>query len=93
MGFYNETINRFRGPMISQTEFNLSDNTYPNTPAEYNGWSDWTPWNCALWIGNSMGYYNLAITCRDYIQFINEVGPSTPDGALWVQANYDEMQQ
>ena len=39
-----------------QTAINLTDT--PKT--EYNGWSDWTTWNCALWIGGDEGLYNIA---------------------------------
>ena len=42
--------------MITQTSFNLTD----MPKREYNGWSDWTTWNCALWIGNDQGFYNEA---------------------------------
>ena len=45
-----------------QTKLNLTD-----TPKrEYNGWSDWTTWNCALWINNEKGLYEIAKDCRDY---------------------------
>ena len=68
--------------MITQTSFNLTD--LPKR--EYNGWSDWTTWNCALWIGNDQGFYNEAKYSVDYIDFINSVidfYPTTPDGAKW----------
>ena len=55
--------------MITQTAFNLTD----MPKKEYNGWSDWTTWNCALWIGNDQGFYNEAKYSVDYIDFINSV--------------------
>ena len=45
-----------------QTKLNLTDT--PKT--EYNGWADWTTWNCALWIGGDEGLYNIAKDCEDY---------------------------
>ena len=52
-----------------QTAINLTDT--PRT--EYNGWSDWTTWNCALWIGGDEGFYNMAKDCRDYGEFVDFV--------------------
>ena len=78
--------------MITQTAFNLTD--LPKR--EYNGWSDWTTWNCALWIGNDQGLYNMARNCVDYIDFINNVIdflPKTPDGAIWDEADVFEMNE
>ena len=78
--------------MITQTSFNLTD--LPKR--EYNGWSDWTTWNCALWIGNDQGLYNMARNCVDYIDFINNVIdflPKTPDGAIWDEADVFEMNE
>ncbi len=78
--------------MITQTAFNLTD--LPKK--EYNGWSDWTTWNCALWIGNDEGLYNMARNCVDYIDFINNVIdflPKTPDGAIWDEADVFEMNE
>ena len=75
-----------------QTAINLTDT--PRT--EYNGWSDWTTWNCALWIGGDEGLYNLAKDFRSYGQFIEimtDMGMlKTPDGAKWDEADYAEMQ-
>jgi len=79
--------------MITQTAFNFTD--LPKR--EYNGWADWTTWNCALWIGNDQGLYNLAKDCVDYIDFINnclEFGlKKTPDGAEWDEADVFEMNE
>ena len=80
--------------MITQTSFNLTD--LPKR--EYNGWSDWTTWNCALWINNDQGLYNIAKDdCEDWFDFIaamSEYGMNkTPDGAKWTEADYDEMSE
>ena len=78
--------------MITQTSFNLTD----MPKKEYNGWSDWTTWNCALWIGNDQGFYNEAKYSVDYIDFINSViefYPTTPDGAKWDEADVIEMNE
>ena len=76
-----------------QTKLNLTD-----TPKkEYNGWSDWTTWNCALWIGGDGGLYNEAKFSHSYGEFIatmQEFGMmETPDGAKWEEADFEEMQE
>ena len=82
--------------MITQTSFNLSD-LKDNGYREYNGWSDWTTWNCALWINNDEGLYNIARHCEDWFDFIvamQDFGMNkTPDGAKWTEADYDEMSE
>ena len=80
--------------MITQTAFNLTD----MPKKEYNGWSDWTTWNCALWINNDYGLYSIAKDdCEDWFDFIvamQEHGMNkTPDGAKWTEADYDEMSE
>ena len=76
-----------------QTAINLTDT--PRT--EYNGWADWTTWNCALWIGGDEGLYNEAKFSRSYGEFattMQELGmDKTPDGAKWDEADYTEMQE
>ena len=66
-----------------QTAINLTDT--PRT--EYNGWSDWTTWNCALWIGNDEGLYEWAKGIRNsemFIELMREFDmKKTPDGAKW----------
>ena len=52
--------------MINQTSFNLTD--LPKKT--YNGWADWTSWNCALWVGGDEGLYNLAKDCDSWFDFI-----------------------
>ena len=76
-----------------QPKLNLTD--LPKK--EYNGWSDWTTWNCALWIGGDEGFYNMARDCKTYgefVDFVTEVYMAkTPDGAKWVEADFAEMQE
>ncbi len=77
-----------------QTKLNLTD--LPKR--EYNGCSDWTTWNCALWIGGDEGLYNIAKDCRDYIEFLQYIhgvfeNDATPDGADWGEADLDEMNE
>ena len=79
-----------------QTSFNLSD-----TKTDYNGWTDWTTWNCALWINNTPSLYELAKECNNYADFLCflfevvaddlTVCGSTPDGADWGEADVTEM--
>ena len=74
-----------------QPSINLWD-----TPEKYNGWADWTTWNCALWINNEQSIYNIAAVCDTYTDFLWEIQAmcgfySTPDGADYGEANYDEM--
>ena len=65
---------------------------------KYNGWADWTTWNCALWINNEETIYNIAKECNDYIDFLFEMQAmcgfySTPDGADYGEANLEEMNE
>ena len=65
---------------------------------KYNGWSDWTTWNVALWINNDQCYYNIAKDCKDYMDFLYEMQAmigsfATPDGADWGEANIEELNE
>ena len=65
---------------------------------KYNGWSDWTTWNVALWINNDEGFYNIAKDCKDYFDFLYEMQAmigsfATPDGADWGEANIEELNE
>ena len=65
---------------------------------KYNGWSDWTTWNVALWINNDQCYYNIAKECKDYMDFLYEMQAmigsfATPDGADWGEANIEELNE
>ena len=78
---------------FTQPKLNLSD-----IKEKYNGWTDWTTWNVALWIRNEESIYNIAKDCNDYIDFLFEMQAmcgfySTPDGADYGEANLDEMNE
>ena len=86
--------NQIKAFMTFQQSLNLTD-----TPKkEYNGWSDWTTWNVALWINNDQCFYNIAKECKNYADFLYEmqymIGSfATPDGADWGEANIDELNE
>ena len=92
--FPNATIELVKklSPMnFTQPRLNLSDRK-----EKYNGWTDWTTWNCALWVNNDQSLYNVASECDTYSDFLWEMQAmcgfySTPDGADYGEANYDEM--
>ena len=68
------------------------------TNQKYNGWADYTTWNCALWINNEPTIYNVAAECKDYEEFLYEMQvmcgfPETPDGADYGEADYAEMNE
>ena len=68
------------------------------TNQTYNGWADYTTWNCALWINNEPAIYNVASECKDYEEFLYEMQvmcgfPETPDGADYGEADYAEMNE
>tara|TARA_R100001480_G_C4589411_1_gene161263 strand:+ start:66 stop:344 length:279 start_codon:yes stop_codon:yes gene_type:complete len=76
-----------------QPKLNLSD-----TKKKYNGWADYTTWNCALWINNDPSLYNIASEVEDYTSFLYEIQVmcgfhATPDGADWGEANIEEMDE
>ena len=76
-----------------QSKLNLSD-----IQETYNGWSDWTTWNVALWIRNDECFYSIAQECKTYTDFLYEMQAmigsfATPDGADWGEANLTEMQE
>ena len=65
---------------------------------KYNGWTDWTTWNVALWINNDQGFYNIAKECKNYADFLYEMQAmigslATPDGADWGEAHIDELNE
>ena len=62
----------------------------------YNGWANYETWNAALWIQNTMAYYETALNCTSYAQFIEEVvSPCTGDGVRWddPMIDRDEMDE
>ena len=91
-----KTINpliMFPYPKTIQPSINLWDKK-----EKYNGWSDWTTWNVALWIRNDYGFYSIAKECKNYADFLYEMHSmigsfATPDGADWGEANIEEMNE
>ena len=88
-----KTINPLIMFKAIQPSINLWD-----TPQKYNGWTDWTTWNVALWINNDECFYNIAKDCKDYMDFLYEmqymIGSfATPDGADWGEANIKELDE
>ena len=53
---------------FTQPKLNLSD-----LKQSYNGWTDWTTWNCALWVTNEQSIYNIAAVCDTYSDFLWEM--------------------
>ena len=92
---FPETIIEVIKPLNQMQAIQPSINLW-DTPVKYNGWADWTTWNCALWINNEQSIYNVAAVCDTYTDFLWEMQAmcgfySTPDGADYGEANYDEM--
>ena len=92
---FPETIIKVITPLKQMRAIQPSINLW-DTPEKYNGWADRTTWNCALWINNEPSIYNIAAVCDTYTDFLWEMQAmcgfySTPDGADYGEANYDEM--
>ena len=86
-------VKQFSLMYFSQPKLNLSD-----LKEKYNGWTDWTTWNVALWIRNDQGFYSIAQECGNYADFLYEMQAmigsfATPDGADWGEANIEEMNE
>ena len=95
--FFPETIIKVITPLIKMQAIQPSINLW-DKKEKFNGWSDWTTWNVALWINNDQTFYNIAKDCNDYIDFLFEMQAmcgfySTPDGADYGEANLDEMNE
>ena len=94
---FPETIIKVITPLTKMQAIQPSINLW-DTPKKYNGWTDWTTWNCALWINNEQSIYNVASECEDYAEFLWEMQAmcgfySTPDGADYGEANLEEMNE
>ena len=95
--FFPETIIRVITPLIKMQAIQPSINLW-DTPEKYNGWTDWTTWNVALWINNDQTFYSIAKECKNYADFLYEMQAmigsfATPDGADWGEANIDELNE
>ena len=61
------------------------------------GYANWATWNCALWLNNDEGLYNLALShvnmgYASLVEELKHLGQvNTPDGAPWAEADHDEM--
>lgn len=70
---------------------------------EYNGWSNHSTWNVALWIGNDEGIYNFAKYFSNYLDFVagmkkvseGSLAFETPDGVSWTDSalDHDELNE
>ena len=94
---FPETIIKVITPLTQMQAIQPSINLW-DTPEKYNGWTDYTTWNCALWINNEQSIYNVAAECEDYVEFLWEMQAmigsyATPDGADWGEANIEEMNE
>jgi len=95
--FFPETIIKVITPLIKMKAIQPSINLW-DKQEKYNGWSDWTTWNVALWINNDQTFYSIAKDCKDYMDFLYEMQEmigsfATPDGADWGEANIEEMNE
>ena len=94
---FPETIIKVITPLTKMRAIQPSINLW-DKKEKYNGWSDWTTWNVALWINNDQTYYGIAKECKDYMDFLYEMHSmigsfATPDGADWGEANIEEMNE
>ena len=61
-----------------------------------NGWANYETWNAALWIQNTTAYYETALGCTSYRQFVESVEtPCTGDGVKWddPKIDHEEMDE
>ncbi len=94
---FPETIIKVITPLTKMRAIQPSINLW-DKKEKYNGWSDWTTWNVALWINNDQTFYGIAKECKDYMDFLYEMHSmigsfATPDGADWGEANIEEMNE
>lgn len=38
--------------------------------SSYNGWKNWETWSVSLWISNDEQFYNTALLCGTYFQWV-----------------------
>ena len=77
--------------MTTTYQTNIDDQTY-------NGWTNYETWNVSLWIQNDEGYYDIALQCDDYQDFVDALEAvslhegSTPDGVKWSSAKINTLE-
>lgn len=62
------------------------------TDTTFNGWTNYSTWNVALYIQNEYDLYQLARGYDDYETFIEDAGLEgqvTPDGVSWTHPELD----
>lgn len=59
----------------------------------YNGCKNYETWNVQLWIANDEGLYNLARSCSDYAEFVENMrefgSTETMDNVAWNDSGID----
>jgi len=68
------------------------------TDTQYNGWTNYETWNVSLWIQNNECYYDIALQCDDYQDFVDALeacgfnAKATPDGVKWSSAKINTLE-
>ena len=71
---------------------------------EYNGWKNYETWNCALWMANDSGLYQIVLASASFDDFLFRITqdqvadsegqhrqPMTPDMVAWADGDRTEL--